>query len=484
MVRWATNDLVLKKNLNLVYFRSKNDSQPYVLNIEDLFKLDSNLITFKQIEESCNTKTVDKTEIEKAYIMSVYFLAQAFEQTGDYPESAKYCHMTLKLQYPFLSCENPVMDHIEWSLNAGTLSQYFASNDQYDVARHFICCARFVLLQTDSEKIEKENERFKKAEADLYRIEVKYGLMLLDESFILRQEGKIDNFPQNEYQFKPYLLNEAKLSEMEQQMPSFPAKTYDDAKVVFKFALNAIDSAKKFFTIDERCSDYIDCIFDHSQIYASIISYIPEIESRCKIVKRRIDLLESIDKQINSQYYLQHCRKIAYELGTIYSEQVSLKQLQHQKISNEECIEQSQFEERSMQVLKKFNMLISKSILNYQKFLHTFDYLNTKKRKFSEYSIANIELYKLPTRIDDENYIKPILTAYLSIGQLYTKLFTEPKQQRLNWIKCEDYYNELKCYCTRNDDHRRQYFEDYYQQLEEMLILIPGKVQQISANID
>ena len=41
--------------------------------------------------------------------------------------------------------------------------------------------------------------------------------------------------------------------------------------------------------------------------------------------KRRIDLLTPILSEINSQFYLQICRQLQYEIGEIYSEMTDFK---------------------------------------------------------------------------------------------------------------------------------------------------------------
>ena len=48
-------------------------------------------------------------------------------------------------------------------------------------------------------------------------------------------------------------------------------------------------------------------------------------ERRCKMHKRRIDLLTPILSEINSQFYLQICRQLQYEIGEIYSEMTDFK---------------------------------------------------------------------------------------------------------------------------------------------------------------
>ena len=129
---------------------------------------------------------------------------------------------------------------------------------------------------------------------------------------------------------RSFLLNDPAEEEAELKLPSFPARNYAEAKSVVKYALTTIESAKKFFTLNERASDYVDCTFDHSSIFGAIVPFEPEIDNRCKMIKRRIDMLEALSNELNPQYFLQHCRKIHYELGDIYSQQVSLKYAQHE----------------------------------------------------------------------------------------------------------------------------------------------------------
>ena len=132
--------------------------------------------------------------------------------------------------------------------------------------------------------------------------------------------------------FSAFLLNDPVIAEAEAKLPIFPVRNYTEAKSVVKYALSAIESAKKFFTINERASDFVDCTFDHSSIFGSTVPFEPEIDNRCKMIKRRIDMLEALTTELNPQYFLQHCRKIQYELGDIYSQQVSLKYAVHESM--------------------------------------------------------------------------------------------------------------------------------------------------------
>jgi len=159
--------------------------------LEELIKL--------QVKES----NVDTCPIAKAHTMTLYFFAQVYQHTGELSESARYCHQTLRNQYRYLGTDDAAslsVDHIEWALNAATLAGFFTSNEQYPVARHMMCAARKVLLDADQKT--QQEERWQKASADLDRIEVRYCLTLLEDSYHLMQADKLKDYPSVPYEFK------------------------------------------------------------------------------------------------------------------------------------------------------------------------------------------------------------------------------------------------------------------------------------------
>ena len=190
--------------------REKSPSSPKLapLTLQDLLSADPAAQTIAQLsahlkplpsDDSAAAAAGDCSEIGKSYTMTIYYLAQAYQQMGEYAQSARYCHQTLRRQYHWLERPGQMasagagVDHIEWALNAATLSQYFAANEQYAVARHLIACARHVWRATPEAMKTAEEERWRKAGADLDRIEVKYCLTLLDESFRLLATGEMDS---------------------------------------------------------------------------------------------------------------------------------------------------------------------------------------------------------------------------------------------------------------------------------------------------
>ena len=139
--------------------------------------------------------------------------------------------------------------------------------------------------------------------------------------------------------------------------------------------------------------------------------------------------------------------------------------------------------------MRKINQLVVKSIQHYHKFLSSFELLNTKEKnpgaKLNEpIPFDKLRMFELPKRIEEsadmDGYLQAIVTSYLSIGRLYIKIVTSVPQDRVRyWIECDKYYRALKEYLDRNQDQKQAYFEEYYTKLEEMLALIPGKIQHI-----
>lgn len=293
---------------------------------------------------------------------------------------------------------------------------------------------------------------------------------------------------------------------METKIPSFPVRDYDQAKRVFKHAMARLESARQFFTLDERCSDHIGCVLDQAQLYANLIPFEPEIENRCRMMRRRIDLLEGLAAELNPQYYLHQCRRLWYELGDIYSQQISLKMAQHEinwKRQQEQQESSSAAEEKpttnnaipevdlghsNRHAIKKINHLASNCILHYHRFLSSFPSLNPAKsgRVKEISSLREVELYRLPERLgEDVSYVKPILTGYASIGKTYLKLVASGHRERLSyWGTAQRYYQQLEGYVGRNDDHRRDHFAEYWPHIEEMLKMMPVKMEQIAAMIE
>jgi hypothetical protein len=191
----ASHYLKEAESAYLYWNKSEHNLKPLLLDFMDVFAIEP-LSDAKVIERTNDESNKGVKNLERAHTLTLYFLAQTYEKMGENSKSAIYCHSTLKRQYNCIESDDKLFDCIDWSLNAATLSQYFAINSDFNAARHHICCAKKVIKTYP----DFESEKFKKGSADLNRIEVKYCLMLLESSAIALKEN--ESIEPSDYNFR------------------------------------------------------------------------------------------------------------------------------------------------------------------------------------------------------------------------------------------------------------------------------------------
>ncbi|KAJ8936179.1 hypothetical protein NQ318_017059 [Aromia moschata] len=132
-------------------------------------------------------------------------------------------------------------------------------------------------------------------------------------------------------------------------------------------------------------------------------------ENQAKLHKRRVTLLENILDKVNSQYYLQYCRQVWFELARTYADILDIKS---EKLRESNA-------RPSPQALTKINTLVEKSICHYSNFINSF------KDKVTG---------TFPDKIQDD-VEKPFLQAYFHIAALYGRYITLDKQLQLKNVE-------------------------------------------------
>ena len=79
------------------------------------------------------------------------------------------------------------------------------------------------------------------------------------------------------------------------------AKTFEDAREIFLAGQRALNRAKTFYTLNDHCTDFAEIQQDLSRMHKVLIYFEPEEDRQFKMHKRRIDLLESVYKELNPQ---------------------------------------------------------------------------------------------------------------------------------------------------------------------------------------
>jgi hypothetical protein len=97
-------------------------------------------------------------------------------------------------------------------------------------------------------------------------------------------------------------------------------ENYEQAKLVFLQAQSLMDGIKNIFVLDGFVSDHCEIIRDLSELYAGLLLFENDLDRRCKMQKRRLDLLIPVADNINEQFYLQMKRQLLFDIGSIYND--------------------------------------------------------------------------------------------------------------------------------------------------------------------
>ena len=387
---------------------------------------------------------------ESLHTHTLYYLAQTYGNLGKAALSADYCHTTLGRQIM-----SKQYDAIEWSLNCATLSQYYLNTDNYRQARHCLASAEHILMEYISKGEEKEDELMEKIQqtkADIARCWIKYCIALLKYSQQLKEEGEAQNvLKAREDDFKPFVGVD--VSAIESEVPYSPIDNFDAARNVFLFGQKCVESAKRFFTLEWHATDNVSIVQDHSQLFKYLIFFEPGLDRKCRMYKRRTDMLEDLLKELNPQHYLVLVRQLFFEVAIIYSEMADCK-----------ITIVSDTEKPTSHSVLKINKLIGQSLKHFNSFINSFQ----------DHS------GRLPDKFDKE-CLRSILSTKFWIARLHSKMIVvSPQTQLENTKKSLENYQWIVTYHKANPVDVEGCFAEELKMCQEMVDLLPHKLTKMS----
>ncbi|XP_070544947.1 KIF-binding protein-like [Ptychodera flava] len=444
-----------------------------------------------------------QAKFEQIHTLTLYFLAQVHGKLDHKDKSAMYCHTTLQRQL-----ETNQYDPVDWATNCATLSQYYLTNDNYNQARHCLASASKVFEEAYEKYIEEGTSRESEdtgvddplplRKADIARCWTKYciALLTLSKDTLLRQyqmdedtEGQDQEGEQSEGdaqgacgetqknsesleenseengEEKETDTNESKnggdklelrfesleLTAYENQVTDKLVKTYEMARDVFRNGQKWILESKEHYVLDGFVSDNISIIQDYSILFKLLAFFERDLERRCKMHKRRIDMLQKILTDLNQQHFLMYCRQLQFEMADIYSEMVDLK------------ISITEREDRvTPYAISKINTLIGQSLKMLQMFVDTLRSPDGK----------------MPEKIE-EDMLRPTLIANFCMGRLYSKYIEPDVNKKVDYIlKSTDKYHFVVDYCDRYPE-TINIIKAEHELCREMVTLLPVKLQQL-----
>ena len=447
-----------------------------------------------QINEILSFKFSDDSDIQKrneafedAYTHVLYYLAQVYEKLEERKKAAEYCHVTLRRQLD-TNKYNP----LDWALNAATLSQYYITQGDFNMARHCMASSSVVMREVPDPNLPEpgeaagqaeldEREKVPRAKADINRCWAKYGLALLEYSWEKlveslendqdhnsdknsssatneNSESEVPSPDEDNDEAKSDLFFKLEITSFEEQITCKNVLDFEQAKGVFLGVQKWLTSSKQFYGLDGHCSDYVEIIQDHSRVYKLLAYFEPDLERQCKMHKRRADLLEATLRELNPQFYLLVCRQLQFELAEIYSGMLDLKLAIMEEAG-----------QPTGHAVRKINQLTQQAIEQYEAYIKT---LYTSKDNKKE----------LPSKFcnDDE---RPALVAHFCTGRLYSKFIeAEIPKRILHMNQSLKYYQFIVDYVKRNPESEN-IVKSEYEVCSELVLLLPAKMERVRAGV-
>ncbi|XP_056134321.1 KIF-binding protein [Lampris incognitus] len=456
-----------------IYLRYMKEEGSPPTDMTEYFSTEENLLTHQE-----RTK-----RFELAYTHTMYYLAQVYKNLGEIERAATYCHSTLQRQLQ-LNQYNP----IEWALNAATLSQYYITKGRYMEGRHCLSAATVIAglageipSEAAAEESEAECERrdqLRQKRAEIARCWIKYCLNLLQDAKKLLEDniGELDVEHQEELKRARRVEEEEEekgrksallfgsedtfdsIASLEEKVRCLLPLDFTEARAVFLVGQTYITQAKEYFEMDGYVTDHIEILQDHSALFRALAFFEEDLERRCKMHKRRVDMLEPICNDLNAQYYLLIRRQLMFELAETYNEMMDLKLTLANRQADTQALDSH--------TIKKFNHLCSSSAKYFQMFL---DSLCSPEGKF-------------PERLEEE-VLRPALVAQFRVARLYSRLIcTAPTAQLDNLNKSLDNYKYVVQYCEAHPEAAAA-VETELELSQEMVGLLPIKINRLKAKM-
>ncbi|XP_054627262.1 KIF-binding protein [Dunckerocampus dactyliophorus] len=443
----------------------------------------TDLVEYFTTNEKMVTHQERSKKFELAYTHTMYYLAQVYKNLGQTERAATYCHSTLQRQLQ-LNQFSPM----EWALNAATLSQYYITKGRYMEGRHCLSAATVISAlageapsEAAAQESEIESERrdqLRQKRAEIARCWIKYCLNLLQDAKKVLQDniGELDTDLQEDLKRKRRLEEEEEekvrksalrfgsedtfdsIASLEEKVSCLLPLDFTEARNIFLVGQNYVTQAKEYFQMDGYVTDHIEILQDHSALFRALAFFEEDVERRCKMHKRRVDMLETICIELNAQYYLMVRRQLMFELAETYNEMMDLKLT----LANRQADTQS----LDNHTIKKFNHLCSASAKYYQMFL---DSLCSPEGKFPEHL--------------EEEVLRPTLVARFRLARLHSRLICSiPLTQLDNLSKSLENYKYVVQYCEAHPDAAAT-VETELELSKEMAGLLPLKINRLKARM-
>lgn len=474
--------------------------------------------TYKDLKKDAESNPLPETrtkawweEVETLHTSTVFFMAQVYGHQGNSVLAARYCQMCLSRQ------TETDYDPQEWAKNAIGLAFFYSSEDRFADARYCLAAATAVLPELKTTP-KGQCENMDAMIAALCRAWGHFYLKYLQKS---RDEQLGRNARSEEYddvKAADQKLKRGNVGADEEKhadgdegggtsggrtgesLPQsyavffrgldLPAPKPEDcplatafvaARKLFLAGQGWFQKALQWYELDGFVSDHIEIMQDFSQLYKCLITFEDDISRKCKMHKRRLDMLECIIPELNAKVYIEFYQQLCDEVASIYMQMAELKGvLNHDRKHGPERNKASM----------KINELCLKSVQFYQMWILSFDK----------------EMRTEPSTVEPEHY-QCFMGSLFCIARMYGKVslfflrlvfvlrftlqadreqtlqifHTDPKTYCLFLNKSLESYKKVIAFAERHGGEAEEAFAGELGICREMVELLPLKMSRVMA---
>jgi len=385
------------------------------------------------------------TDLEEQFTLTCFYLAQVYTAKGKAKKAAQYCFDCLSRQLIFKQC----FQKDDWVKNAIGIAPFYMENCQYRQALHCVDAARAIFGEV---KIDEDDEDILNINADIQRTRGEVYLSLLSASRDVLDTSS--QRPKRKAKVKNQFQRFPKIDHVPDPHDFTLATDWDTAKAAFDKAKDEMENALDFYILDGFVTLHLKIKDKLGIIYDDLTFFENDNSRKCKMIKRRIDLVETVVTELNPSAFIDTIRELNWKLATGYEEIGNLKHaiMQSGGITKER--------------MKKANRLFLKAIGYYLKFLES----HTSPE---DIPISRRENYVLPKDLH-----RQYLIGLFNLASIYQKL-RPPTEEMQGDVIVESHkvYKMISKFCTEKgcpDDFKEQLIVS-----KEMLDLLPLKLNEI-----
>jgi len=385
------------------------------------------------------------TDLEEQFTITVYYLAKVYTTRGEHKKGTQYCFDSLSRQLSFK--QSPQKN--DWVKNAINITQFYLETYQYRQALHCVDAARVVFGKV---KMDEDDEEILIINADIQRTRGEVYLSLLSAS---RDVLDTDTHrPKRKVKVRNQFKRFPKIDNVPNPPEFILATDWDTAKAVFDRARDGLEDALDFYILDGFVTMNLKIKDKLSKLYEDLTFFENDYSRKCKMIKRRIDLVENVVTELNPTGDMDTIRVLNWKLATNYEKIGNLKHA---------IMESAGITEERM---KKANRLFLKAIGYYLKFLESHtrpeDIANTRR-----------ESYVLPK--DLHRY----LTGLFNLASIYQKLRAPTEEMQGDVIvEAHKVYKMITKFCSEKGCPDN--FKEELSVSKEMLDMLPLKLNGIT----